>query len=89
MKRIGIGIAALGLSLSALTFGAKAANAAEPCAPAAPQVVTVQPSGYFYGYGPRDFRARERLRIEHERELARRQWLLQHRYGQARFYYGR
>lgn len=85
MKRIGIGIAALGLSLSALTFGAKAANAAEPCAP---QVVTVQPSGYFYG--PRDFRARERLRIERERELARRRWLFEHRYGQARFYgYGR
>ncbi|HEY2030422.1 MAG TPA: hypothetical protein VGH20_14555 [Myxococcales bacterium] len=76
MKRIGIGIAALGLSLSALTFGAKAANAAEPCAP---QVVTVQPSGYFYGYASRDFRARERLRIEHERELARRQALLRQR----------
>jgi hypothetical protein len=85
MKRIGIGIAALGLSLSALTLGAKAANAAEPCAPQA-QVVTVQPSGYFYG--PRDFRARERLRIQHERELARRQWLLQHR-GFAYRYYGR
>jgi hypothetical protein len=88
MKSIGIGIAALGLSLSALTFGAKAANAAEPCAPQAPLAVTVQPSGYYF-YGPRDFRARERLRIERQRELARQQWLSHHRGFSYRYGYGR
>jgi hypothetical protein len=34
MKRIGLGIVALGLSLSALTLSGRSANAAEPCAPA-------------------------------------------------------
>jgi hypothetical protein len=78
MKRIGLGIVALGLSLSALTLGGKAANAAEPCAP---QVV-VQPSGYGY-YGnarAREFRFREQQRIERQREAARRRWQFNHRY---------
>ena len=90
MKRIGIGIAALALSLSALTFGAKAANAAEPCAPQAPYAETVQPSGYFYAYSPREYRAREWRRIQYEREMARRRWMWEHRFAHERFYgYGR
>ncbi len=79
MKRIGLGIVALGLSLSALTLGAKAANAAEPCAP---QVVA-QPSGYGYYGGnvrTREFRFREQQRIERQREQARRRWRFEHRY---------
>jgi hypothetical protein len=77
MKRIGIGIVALGLSLSALTLGSKAANAAEPCAP----VVSVQPAGYYgpvYGYRARDIRYREHLRWE--REQARIRWARDHRF---------
>jgi hypothetical protein len=72
MKRIGIGIVALGLSLSALTLGSKAASAAEPCGP---QVV-VQPSGYGYsGYGrARELRRDERVRLERQRELGRRRY---------------
>jgi hypothetical protein len=56
MKRIGFGIAALGLSLSALTLGSKAANAAEPCAPvvvraaAAPCDPPVVVRGTAYGW---------------------------------------
>jgi hypothetical protein len=77
MKRIGIGIVALGLSLSTLTMGSKAASAAEPCAPAA----VVQPAGYYSGgyYGPRAaIRYREHLRWE--REQARLRWQREHRY---------
>ena len=80
-KRIGLGIMALGLSLSAITLGSKAANAAEPCAPPA----VVHTSGFYgdYGYGPRarEFRLRERIRLERERELARRRaWRFHHGY---------
>lgn len=79
MKRIGLGIVALGLSLSALTVGAKAANAAQPCAPA----VTVQPAGYGYGYygneRARELRLREQQRLERQREEARRRWQFNNR----------
>ncbi|HEX4382724.1 MAG TPA: hypothetical protein VH083_07235 [Myxococcales bacterium] len=80
MKRIGIGIVALGLSLSALTMGSKAASAAEPCAPAAPSV-TVQPAGYYSGgyYSPRAA-ARYREHLRWEREQARIRWQREHRY---------
>jgi hypothetical protein len=75
MKRIGIGIVALGLSLSALTLGSNVASAAEPCAPA----VAVQPAGYYGAYyGPRaGLRYREHLRWE--REQARLRWQREHR----------
>jgi hypothetical protein len=83
MKRIGLGIVALGLSLSALTLGSKQADAAEPCAPA--PVVSVQPAGYYggpvYGYGSeraREIRYREHLRWE--REQARLRQAREHRY---------
>jgi hypothetical protein len=62
MKRIGFGIAALGLSLSALTLGSKAANAAEPCAPvvihaaAAPCDRPVVVRGTAYGWNGRTAR---------------------------------
>jgi hypothetical protein len=80
MKRIGLGIVALGLSLSALTLGTKAANAAEPCAPAPVLRAGVQPAGYYY-VTPRDRELRARhLRIERERELARRRWMNEHRF---------
>jgi hypothetical protein len=80
------GIVALGLSLSALTLGSKAASAAEPCAPAP----AVQPAGYYYGggysgggyQGPRaGIRYREHLRWE--REQARLRWAREHRYNRG------
>jgi hypothetical protein len=84
MKRIALAVLAGGLSLSALTFGAKQANAAEPCpAPA----VTVQAAGYYTPYYTPYYGASYRRRLElrrewawrmHERELARRR--LMHRW---------
>jgi hypothetical protein len=80
MKRIGLGIVALGFSLSALTLGTKAANAAEPCGPAPVLRAGVQPAGYYYlTPRERELRARQ-LRIERQRELARRRWTMEHRY---------
>jgi hypothetical protein len=82
MKRIAIAILAGGLSLSALALGSKEANAAEPCAAPVVQAAHVQPAAYYGFYGPRarDFRYRERLRLDRERELARRRWFYYHRY---------
>ena len=81
MKRILIGVLAGGLSLSALAFGAKNAEAAEPCAP---QVV--QPSGW-YGYAPSPVYNR-RLAIERARER-RLEWLRERERLQRRVYYPR
>ena len=83
MKRIGVGILALGLSLSALTLGSKAASAAEPCEPAPVQHYAaptyVQPSAWYGYYRYESPRARQ-IRLERQRELARRRWLWEHRY---------
>jgi hypothetical protein len=89
MKRIAIAILAGGLSLSALTLGSKAADAAEPCAPQVVQTAPVRPAAYGYGDGyygrgaygerARELRVREHLRIE--REQARRRWMFEHRYS--------
>jgi len=80
MKRIAIAVLAGGLSLSALALGSKAANAAEPCASPAVQTAHVQPAGYvYYGERGRELRLSERLRIERQREEARRRWMYEHR----------
>jgi hypothetical protein len=89
MKRIAIAILAGGLSLSALTLGSNAANAAEPCAPPAAQWAPpaarwtpAQPAYYGSNGGERqrEIRIREQLRVQRARETARRRWMLEHRY---------